>query len=712
MLPAGKRKQRRGPDGKFKAKTKIQDRPREHGRFVSASGISHMQLTETQIRPLMRYCRITAAEMLKVSTYQLSMACSRLGLKWPRWPEVPTPEHHKALNRKKKKERIPKNAVAFFYCEKTEDSGNTATRFHELRISSDGRAVFARWGRPGVTNNYAWRANKKMRFALKEDALAYCRSQKAEYRLPDGWIEKTAPIPPNSKPKSKRKAMQSVQNKRKLFKEQNKRVKEMNTANLIKVGTHSQEEIDAATKQLEAMRTKMYRAVRQAKGLVEATKDQRKKVADMKQANYENPGSHTEEELNNEMMKLRELMSKYSKRTLVPPSELRKKEGKEEGVAVDEPDLKRMRPDLGRQVAFPPPPWPSPPPTFLPPPQHVARALEAPTHVWCTGSCARLRKPWCNCPNVAPVVAPPIPPQQHFMSSPMTEWHQQQHLQQQLMLAWPRGLGPDGVYYGGWPFGSMQLRSCTEYEGRAWPMLCLPNGTKLPPSAVGVRADPNADARAHEKTDTHANARTHQKTVSTPLYYARELFDHVVDAHLSQSARKKKWERLFKTGAGRDGPLVDYVLWTQGSTNPATGTARPDALVSFNGMMLIIKAVGNDAAKQWLQEYAFFHHPYLVLEPRAHTAAAAPAIQPHAAAGGHAANFEQGPLAHSGDELVRQAMKLLARASEQSSASEHHVALSHMLDELRLPERGRDSEGDAREMEAEPAIVESAPEPG
>jgi hypothetical protein len=430
----------------------------------------------------------------------------------------------------------------------------------------------------------------------------------------------------------------------------------------------------------------IHRAVRQAKGLVEATKDQRKKVADMKHANYENPGMHTEEELNNEMMKLRELMSKYSKRNLVPPSELRKKEGREEAVAVDEPDPKRMRPDLVPQVSSPPPPWPTLPPAFYAQ-QHVAPVLAAPTHVWCTGNCAWLRKPWCNCPNVAPVVAPLMPSPHHYMSSPMTVWHHQHHHQQQAAAHWPRGRGPDGVYYGGWPFGAMQLRTCTDYEGSAWPMLCLPNGTKLLPSAVGVRADPTANAHAH------------QKTVSTPLYYARELFDHVVDTQLSQPARRKKWERLWKTGAGKDGPLTDYVLWIQYSTNAATGAARSDALVSYHGMMVIVEAVGNDAAKQWLQEATFFHHPYDVLELHngqpAHNGAAVPAIRPPAAACGAAASFEQGPLAHTGDELVRQAMKLLARASEQSSASEHHLALSRVLDELRLPECSRDGEGDA-----------------
>ena len=87
-VSAGKRKLRRGPDGKFEAKSNIH--ARKQGRFANAHGISQHSLTEQAIRPLMRFCQDTAAEYLKVSTNTLSKACARLNIKWPRRPEVPT----------------------------------------------------------------------------------------------------------------------------------------------------------------------------------------------------------------------------------------------------------------------------------------------------------------------------------------------------------------------------------------------------------------------------------------------------------------------------------------------------------------------------------------------------------------------------------------------------------------------------------------------
>jgi hypothetical protein len=45
------------------------------------------------------------------------------------------------LNRKRKKrDRIPRNSVLLFYCER-EDQG--VLRYHELRLSADGRSVYA-----------------------------------------------------------------------------------------------------------------------------------------------------------------------------------------------------------------------------------------------------------------------------------------------------------------------------------------------------------------------------------------------------------------------------------------------------------------------------------------------------------------------------------------------------------------------------------------
>ena len=627
---------------------------------MSASGISHLDLTEPMIRPVMRYCRVTAAEMLKVSTYQLSMACSRLGLKWPRFPQEPTPEHHKALNRKKKKERIPKNAVAYYYGEREEEG---VVRFFELRLSSDSRAVYARWGRPGISNNYAWRANKKTRFATRDEAEAYCQNTKAEHRPQEGWVEKEAPILPNAKPKSKRKAMQGVQSKRKQFKEQNQKVKEMIAANMAKADTHPQEEIDTATKKLESMRTKLHRAVRQAKGLVEATKAQRKKVTEMKAANAERPGTHSEEQIKAEMHTLRELMSKYTKRTLVPPKDMRKRDDVADArpALIENPDPKRLRPDLGPPTKAPPPPWPPQFPAVQPGPKLGVNPPASVAQVWCTGDCVRLRKPWCGCVNSSPVIDAPSPGRVQYQQAKAT-------------AAWPRGIGPGGVYYAGWPFGPMRLRALSDEEALTWPQLCLPDGAKLPPSAVGVRADPGGSMMG--------------STVSTPLYYARELFDLIVDPQSTLVARRKKWERLWKTGSGRDGPLSEYALWIEGGTSPGglvKGTTRSDALVNFNGIVLIIDAAGDDTARQWLREGAFFEHA-----ARDRSQAEDGGLGMHAsslAAMGAVGGAVVQPFAEEGGNPMRQALGLLLQASEQIGVSNLKLAVARHLDELQLPSR-------------------------
>ena len=54
-------------------------------------------------------------------------------------------ERQKRANRKKKKrDRIPRNAQAVLYCEREEKG---VQRFFELRLSGDGRSVYARRGR-------------------------------------------------------------------------------------------------------------------------------------------------------------------------------------------------------------------------------------------------------------------------------------------------------------------------------------------------------------------------------------------------------------------------------------------------------------------------------------------------------------------------------------------------------------------------------------
>ena len=80
---------------------------------------------------------------------------------------------------------------------------------------------------------------------------------------------------------------------------------------------------------------------------------------------------------------------------------------------------------------------------------------------------------------------------------------------------------------------------------------------------------------------------------------ARRQFDgdqnrdrqRLVDPGLAPSAKKKKWERLWKTSKGKDGTLMDYALCVQNSPGGVAGGgggsgggAQSDALVSFNGV--------------------------------------------------------------------------------------------------------------------------------
>ena len=53
-------------------------------------------------------------------------------------------------------------------------------RFHELRLSSNGRDVFTRFGRTDP-KNFDWRANKRTRFESKEEALKFCEAEKVEF---------------------------------------------------------------------------------------------------------------------------------------------------------------------------------------------------------------------------------------------------------------------------------------------------------------------------------------------------------------------------------------------------------------------------------------------------------------------------------------------------------------------------------------------------
>lgn len=82
--------------------------------------------------------------------------------------------------------------------------------------------------------------------------------------------------------------------------------------------THTDKEIQEAVQKLDVLRDKLQKARRVALNLPQKTREQRNKVRDMKAANKAAPGSHSKEEIAVENVKLRELMCKWSKRSLVP----------------------------------------------------------------------------------------------------------------------------------------------------------------------------------------------------------------------------------------------------------------------------------------------------------------------------------------------------------------------------------------------------------
>ena len=61
-------------------------------------------------------------------------------------------------------------------------------RFHELRLSADGRCVYTRWGR---VDKPLYRANKKSRYNTKEEALHHFHTERNEkLNGSECWIEK------------------------------------------------------------------------------------------------------------------------------------------------------------------------------------------------------------------------------------------------------------------------------------------------------------------------------------------------------------------------------------------------------------------------------------------------------------------------------------------------------------------------------------------
>ena len=154
--------------------------------------------------------------------------------------------------------------------------------------------------------------------------MRYCEAQRAELGK-NGWMEKSVPTLPSGKPTPRQKVQLSMTTKRKQVKAQLALLESMRDANIANAGTHSPQEVGAVLKKFDSLRASMHREARRSKGLVEATREQREKVKDMKKANSERPGTYSADEVGAASDKLRELMCKYSARSLIPTSELKAK---------------------------------------------------------------------------------------------------------------------------------------------------------------------------------------------------------------------------------------------------------------------------------------------------------------------------------------------------------------------------------------------------
>jgi hypothetical protein len=127
----------------------------------------------------------------------------------------------------------------------------------------------------------------------------------------------------------------SVASKREAVHTQQNLILKMKAAVKLDKDAHSEGEMQEAMNKLEVLRDKLHKARRTAQGLPQKTREQRLKVREMEAANVAAPGTHSEDEISAETLKLRELMSKWSKRSLVRPSKQSKHNKDGAGSAVE-----------------------------------------------------------------------------------------------------------------------------------------------------------------------------------------------------------------------------------------------------------------------------------------------------------------------------------------------------------------------------------------
>jgi hypothetical protein len=204
----------------------------------------------------------------------------------------------------------------------------------------------------------------------------------------------------------------------------------------------------------------------------------------------------------------------------------------------------------------------------------------------------------------------------------------------------------------------------TSADGARWLTLCLPEGKKMAPYAVGIRKDPCDPAG--------------QATLSTPLYLAKDIFEHVVDPNLQRSSKWKRWQKLWKKNDGKDGPLVEHAVFIRkDGTCAASSTPRSDALVGLNGLEVLIDAVAGGSLTQRPRDFFFFETPPF----DAHPARQGWSRQ---SGYGHSPLPPAQPVTPT-DELVREAIDLLREGMVQGLSQ---AAIELLIDGMRLqPER-------------------------
>ena len=197
-------------------------------------------------------------------------------------------------------------------------------------------------------------------------------------------------------------------------------------------------------------------------------------------------------------------------------------------------------------------------------------------------------------------------------------------------------------------------------ETTQWLTLCLPDGTRIAPHAVGYRNEPCDPPRVSAK-------------IGTPLYLARKVFDHVIDARLQRATKWRRWQRLWRGSTGHgSGPLLEYAVCIRGD-GKCIGASRPrdDALVGLDGIEVLIEDVACDSLTQNPRDFFFFEMPW--------SASRARSSEPCSSS---SSPSRTQPNAEQAKELKLQAVHLLNAAIEQGASK---ASIERMIRSAGLP---------------------------